>query len=423
MSTFHVVALLMVLTALFSYANNRVVRLNASIGVMLIAMVLSLALISVGEFSAPLRGLAAGFLSRIPFTEALLDWMLGFLLFAGALTVDMHELSRQRAVTALLATLGTLGSMGLVGLLAWGVLWFLRPPLPLPACFLFGALISPTDPVAVLSFMRRAKAPKTIETIIAAESLFNDGVGVVLFFTFLAMIAAAPGHDPSWLTTARLLLQQSVGGAVLGLATGYAVYRMLRSSDGFELEVIMTVALVMGAYSLADLLHVSGPIAVVVAGLLIGNRARDITRNAITSDEIFEFWAVVEEVLNAVLFVLIGLEVLVTPYTPRRLLAALVAIPIVLLARWLSVSGSVLLLGPRSKRPPALVAILTWGGLRGGLPIAMALIIPAGTVHDQIVAITYVVVAFSILVQGMSLRPLVARWTAPAGVRNIVVGR
>ncbi len=404
---FHFIALLLAVTALLSYVNYRHLGLHPSVGVMLIALLLSLGLIAAGEASSSIRNAARDFASRISFDRAVLQWMLGFLLFAGGLSVDLNELSRQRGLVALLSTVGTVASMILIALMIHPALRLLGLGLPLLYCLLLGALISPTDPVAVMSFLKNADAPRSIRTVIAAESLFNDGVGVVLFLTLLGL--TADGSSLSWTAVGVDLLRQCVGGAALGLAGGWAVHRLLRRTFYFQLEVLLTLALVMGVYSLADLLRVSGPIAVVVAGLLIGNYGRAFNLSEKVNHDLHSFWELIEEILNAVLFVLIGLEVLLMPFTGRLVLAAALAIPIVLLARWCSVTGLVGLVSIGRRFDRGIVAILTWGGLRGGLAIAMALVIPRGVAHDRLVAITYGVVGFSILVQGTTLRPLIAR--------------
>jgi monovalent cation:H+ antiporter, CPA1 family len=409
MDTFHVIALLLTLTALFSYLNDRYIHLHPSVGVMLIALLLSLALIAAGHFGLSIRPLAVAFMQNVKFDTALLHWMLGFLLFGGALTVDVSELIRHRTVVFLLSTLGTTLSMFIVAIVVYPLMHLLGIALPWLDCLLFGALISPTDPVAVVGFLKTVNAPKSVETIVAAESLFNDGVGVVLFLTFLSL--AHGGATFSTTTMIRLLIQEALGGALLGLLTGLFVHNFLRKIRNFQLESLLTLALVMETYSLADRFNFSGPIAAVSAGLLIGNRSPTFALSKETLTNLHRLWGLIEEILNAVLFVLVGLEMLVIPFNHQRLAAALLCIPLVLLARWLSVHCSVTLIPRRKEMNPALYPILIWGGLRGGLALAMALLIPPGTEHDRIVAITYAVVAFSILIQGTTLSRLVKRVT------------
>lgn len=403
MRLFDIIAALVTLTALASYVNHRYVRLHPSVGVMLIALLLSLALIGLGKLGLGVHSAAMDFLDHVHFGEALLTWMLGFLLFAGALTVDINELRRHWGVATLLATVGTAASMFAVAGLAWAGVRLIGLPLGWIWCLLFGALISPTDPVAVMALMKQAGAGKAVETVVASESLFNDGVGVVLFLTILHLLQSSAGVTAGGV--ARMLMLQAGGAAILGFLTGLVVYALLRHTRDFQVEVSLTLALAMGTYSLAAALGMSAPIAVVVAGLLIGNRGRIFHLAEHVNADLQRFWELIDEMLNAVLFLLIGAEVLVMHYTPRHFLAAMVAIPIVLLAR----TATVLPFMPRVGRAAA--SILIWGGLRGGLAVAMALSLPEGPQRDLIVAITYGVVCFSILVQGTTIRGLVRRTT------------
>jgi CPA1 family monovalent cation:H+ antiporter len=407
MKLFDVIAILVTLTALLNYFNHRYVRLHPSVGVMLIALLLSLALIGLGALGLGVRSAAMEFLQHVHFGDALLTWMLGFLLFGGALTVDINELRRQWGVITMLATVGTVASMFIVAGLARVGLNLIGFPLPWIWCLLFGALISPTDPVAVVAVTRQAGAGKAIDTVVSAESLFNDGVAVVLFLTILQTM-----NSPGLVTAgsvARMLAQEVAGGAVLGFCTGIVVYRMLKRTRDFQVEVLLTLALVMGTYALAAALGMSAPIAVVVAGLLIGNRGRNFRMSEQVNIDLERFWELVEGMLNAVLFVLMGVELLVMPYTPRHFLAAMIAIPIVLLARLASVTAIVGVIPSRPRIGWPTAAILVWGGLRGGLAVAMALSLPQGSQRDLIVAVTYGVVCFSILIQGLTIRSLVQR--------------
>ncbi len=402
MDLYDIVAILVALTAIFSYLNHRYIRLPATVGVMLISMLLSIVLTALGKFGYGIGHDARTLVGHIQFGNVLLSWMLGFLLFAGAMSIELGELARQRGITAGLSIFGTVASTFLIGALAWLVNLMLRLKLSWLNCLTLGALLSPTDPVAVLALVRRAGAPKSIETIIAGESLFNDGVGVVIFLTLLQLTQSAgavAGGD-----VVRMFIQQSFGGAVLGLLAGLVTYRMLRDIVDFQVAVLLTLALVMGICALAQALQVSGPIAVVVAGILIGNRGAMLTMPAQAVSDLTKFWELIEEILNGILFVLIGLEIMVMPYSLRFLFAAVLMIPLVLGSRWASVAGMLRVLAPKRVDRPAMIKILTWGGLRGGLAIAMALSIPDQAVRHPIVAITYGVVAFSILVQGTTVR-------------------
>jgi CPA1 family monovalent cation:H+ antiporter len=374
---------------------------------MLIALILSLALIALGHLGLGVRAAAQDFMDRIHFGDALLTWMLGFLLFAGALTVDINELVRHWQVTTLLSTIGTAASMFIVAALMHFGLGLLGLSLPWLGCLLFGALISPTDPVAVVAVTRQAGAGKAIETVVSSESLLNDGVGVVLFLTILHAAASPTGVTAP--AVLGMLAREAGGGAVLGFLTGLFIYQFLKKVRNFQVEVLLTLALVMGTYSLATAFGLSGPIAVVIAGLLIGNRGKIFSMSEQVSTDLEKFWELIDEILNAVLFVLMGVEVLVMPYTLHHFLAALVAISIVLLARTATVAATVGLpfLRPKVDWPTA--AILIWGGLRGGLAIAMAISLPEGPDRNLIIAITYGVVCFSILVQGTTINEMVRR--------------
>ncbi len=403
----NIVAILITLAAVFSYINHRYIGLPVTIGVMLIALAMSLILNLLGWFGFGVEQQAAAWLASIDFDKTLLHGMLSFLLFAGALHIDINDLAERKWTIGTLATVGTLLSSLLVGMLAWWVLGWVGIELSFIYCLLFGSLISPTDPIAVLGILKTAKAPKSLETKITGESLFNDGVGIVLFLVFLEV--ATGTHEVSASHIGMLFVQEAIGGLLFGLGLGYLTYRMLQSVDNYQVEVLLTLALVAGGYGLAGALHLSGPIAIVVAGLFIGNHGRLFGMSEATRHHLDVFWELVDEVLNAVLFVLIGLEVLVLTFTRDYLLASLLFIPLVLFARFVAVGIPITLL--RSFRPfsPGVVRIMTWGGLRGGISVALALSIPPGPERDVILAITYAVVIFSIVVQGLTLKKLVKR--------------
>jgi CPA1 family monovalent cation:H+ antiporter len=407
MGLLEIAATLIVVTALFSYVNFRWLRLPTTIGVMLIALVVSLVLIGLGLLGLGTEALADEVLGAIDFDRTLLHGMLGFLLFAGALHINLEDLARQKRVIGILATVGVVLSTAIVGGLIWLVLQGLGIGLPFLYCLLFGALISPTDPIAVLGIMKSVGAPKTVETKISGESLFNDGVGVVLFLLLLDVAQA--GHVPSVLHVVEFFALEALGGAAFGWLIGWICYRLLRSVDNYQVEVLLTLALVMGGYALAGALHLSGPIAVVVAGLLIGNHGRKFGMSESTREHLDTFWELLDEILNAVLFVLIGLELVLVTRSFPHLLAGVLAIPIVLGARLVSVGGTVALLRRWREFSAGAVKIMTWGGLRGGISVALALSLPAGDERRAILGITYVVVVFSILVQGLTIGKLVRR--------------
>ncbi len=406
MELFNVVALLIALTAFFAYLNHWTLRLPTTIGVMGLALFFSLVLIALGRFGLVGEAWTAWF-QEVDFGPTLLQGMLGFLLFAGALHVDLGDLLDQKWVVTFLATIGVLFSTAAIGATAYLVFGALGLEIPLLYCLLFGALISPTDPIAVLSILKHAGIPRSLEMKIAAESLFNDGVGVVVFLVIAGAVAG--GSEVTALDVALLFVEEAVGGIVFGLVAGGIVYRMLRSIDDYQVEILLTLALVTGGYALAAKLHLSGPLAMVAAGLLIGNHGRRFAMSDGTREHLDSFWKLVDEMLNAVLFVMIGLEVLVLSFDARLLTAGLLAIPLVLAVRFAAVGLGVHLLRRRRSFSPHVVKIMAWSGIRGGISVALALSLPAGREREVILAVTYTVVAFSILVQGPSVAPLVKK--------------
>ncbi len=407
MDLFNIVAILVTLTAVFSYVNYRYIGLPVTIGVMLIALSTSLMLNLLGSFGFGLEQQAQAWLRSIDFDKTLLHGMLSFLLFAGALHIDINDLATRKWSIGSLATVGTIISTFIVGTLTWWVLGWFGVELSYIYCLLFGALISPTDPIAVLGILKTAGVPKSLEIKITGESLFNDGVGIVAFFVILEI--ATGTHEVSAGHIGVLLVQEALGGVLFGLGVGYLAYQMLKSVDNYQVEVLITLALVAGGYALANALHLSGPIAIVVAGLLIGNHGRLFGMSEETRLHLDVFWELIDEILNAVLFVLIGLEVLVLTFTQSYLLASLLIIPLVLLSRFIAIGIPVTLLRSFRTFSPGAVRIMTWGGLRGGISVALALSLPPGAERDVILAITYAVVVFSILVQGLTIEKLVKR--------------
>ena len=408
MGIFDVTAILVTVAAVFSFVNHQLIKLPAAIGLMLIALVMSLGLIVLTMLGFPgLEQAVERFVQRIDFSETLMHGMLSFLLFAGALHINLSDLAKQKWVIAILATFGTILSTFVVGVLFWLLASALELPVPFLYCLLFGALISPTDPIAVLSILKSAGAPKSLEMKVTGESLFNDGVGVVIFVILLKL--ATGSEEPSAGQVLLLFAEEAIGGAVFGLLLGSVAYLMLRRVDNYSVEVLTTLALVMGGYSLALAIHTSGPIAMVVAGLIIGNHGRQHAMSEQTRAHIDSFWELVDEIMNAVLFVLIGLEVVVLAYTGSIAVAAMLSIPMVLLARFVCVGVPIRLLALGRQFSQGTVTILTWGGLRGGISVALALSIPFGAERDVILPVTYGVVIFSILVQGLTLRRVIER--------------
>ena len=405
MALIHTLTILICLAALFSYVNHRLLKLPMTIGLMAVALVFSLTLLVLGKLGVGIEAEAQRFIGAIDFNEALMHGMLGFLLFAGALHVKLDELLDLKWVIGTLAVIGTILSSLITGTLGYFLFDLVGMPLPFLYCLLFGALISPTDPIAVMGILRQARLPKALEMKIVGESLFNDGVGVVIFLVLLNLLPK-PSVDVGDIVT--LFAKEALGGAVLGLVLGYVAYRMLRSVDNYQVEILITLALVMGSFGLADLLHTSGPIAVVMAGLLIGKHGRRWAMSDTTREHLDNFWELLDELLNAVLFVLIGLEVLVLSFQGPYLIGGLVAIPLVLTVRWASVMLQIKTFSLVREFGARTITILTWGGLRGGISVALALSLPYGPMRDAVVTMTCAVVVFSILVQGLTINRVLA---------------
>jgi len=409
-SVIDVAAILISISALFAYINHRFIGLPTTIGVMIIAMLVSLltyviGLLGFADFHSEAQSLLAG----IDFNKTLLHGMLSFLLFAGALHVNLNDLRKQKWVILSLATIGVCLSTFLVATAAYYLLDALSCHLPYIYCLLFGALISPTDPIAVMATVKRLGVSKELETTIAGESLFNDGVGVVVFMVLLMVLQNPENVSASHV--AIVFLEEAVGGILFGLVLGALGYNFLDTIDNYKVEVLITLALVMGGYGLALYLHTSGPIAVVIAGLLIGNVVRKHAMSERTRESIDEFWELIDEILNVVLFALIGLEMLVIPFESQWLLAGALLIMVVISIRFFSVGLPVRLIGLKVKMPAHLVKILVWGGLRGGISVALALSLPEGESRELVLFVTYVVVVFSIVVQGLTLGPFIRKLT------------
>ena len=423
MKLFDLIAVLLVLAGLCSYLNHRFLRLPSTIGLMAITLGSSVLVVVAGQFVPSLSDEAKGFVGRIDFSDAVLHGMLGFLLFAGALHVKLADLARWRIPIAVLATVGVLASTLIIGGVMHLVFAWLGLEVRLVYCLLFGALISPTDPIAVLGLLKEFGAPQSLEVKIAGESLFNDGVAVAVFFGLLAV--ATGGKDAGAGQIALLFLRDAGGGVVFGLIIGTVAYRLFKSVDHYQVEVLMSLALVAGGYAAAEHLHVSAPIAMVVAGLLVGNQGRAFAMSQRTVERLDDFWELIDEILNAVLFVLLGLEVLILTFTGKLLTAGVLAIAVVLFARLVAVGSLVKALSKRGREfEPYTVPIMTWGGLRGALSVAMALSVPASlnerpvSERETILAVTYVVVSFSILVQGLTIGPVVARLLPKGSLRE-----
>ncbi|RZK95259.1 MAG: sodium:proton antiporter, partial [Methylobacterium sp.] len=371
-SIFDLAALLLTLSALFGWLNRRFLRMPHTIGLLVMGLLASLSLVGL-DLAFPAQHLYADLtqvLGQVDFTEVVMNGMLAFLLFAGAMSLDLRMLRDRAWAVATLALVGTLISTALVGGAFWLAADAIGRPVPLAWAFVFGSLISPTDPVAVLATLKNVKVPEALEVEMQGEALFNDGIGIVLFTVLVAFAAGSGGEATSAGGVAKLLLQEAGGGLVLGVVTGYVAYRAMRAIDDFPVEVLITLALVAGTYALAQKLHFSGPLAVVAAGLLVGDRAPRDAMSEKTQGYVSALWTLIDEVLNSVLFLLIGLEVLVLRFELGGLALAACAVPIVLVARLVAVSTPLLLFRWGGNLSPRNVPFLTWAGVRGGISVA-----------------------------------------------------
>ncbi len=411
MDYFSVAAILTVLSALFGYINVRFLKLPITIGLMIITIVFTLIVVAIGQFDDTLLLREKELISNIDFTTVLLDIMLSFLLFAGALHTNFNQLKVQRWPVFVFATVGVLVSTFLVGIVMYYVLHFLQLDVDFIYCLLFGALISPTDPIAVLGILKKAGAPKKLETKIVGESLFNDGVGVVVFLTIFKIASSTTG-EVDVMGIVELFGQEVIGGVILGLILGWIAYRLMKSIDDYEVEVIITIAAVMGGTLLAHQLHLSAPLAMVTAGLIVGN---DTVRSAVMSETteayVDKFWELIDVLLNTILFVMIGMEMLVLTFEGNYIIAGLLGVPIVLLSRFISLWGPIKYFKKKLEFVPYTNLIMTWGGLRGGISIALALSLTQEMHKELFLVITYIIVAFSIIGQGLTVEPIVKRLT------------
>lgn len=407
-------ALLLVLSALFGWLNHRFLRLPHATGLLVMGLLASLILVGV-EAMFPNELLyeeLAGALRRIDFTEVVMDGMLAFLLFAGAINLNVRLLRNRAWQIAFLALIGTVISTVIVGTLFWCVASLAGQAIPLAWALVFGALISPTDPVAVLNVLKNVNVPGEVQIEMQGEALFNDGIGVVLFTLLLGFATGAGDQAFSATSALEHLVVETGGGVMLGLCAGYGAYRAMRAIDDFSVEVLITLALVAGTYAVAQKLGLSGPLAVVSAGIVVGDLAPRNAMSERTEGYVTSLWTLIDEVLNSVLFLLIGLEVIILRFEPKVLALAVVAIPVALVARLVAVSTPVLMFRWTGTLSSRNVPFLTWAGVRGGISVALALSLPDDPAKSLVLAATYAVVLFTIVVQGLTLGA-VARRTWP----------
>ena len=405
-----IITLLVILASVFSLVNIKLLRLPSTIGLMAIALVMSIVIMGIGRIYSPLSDFASHLMEEFDFTEVLLHIMLSFLLFAGAISIDLKKLMEERWPILILATFGVLLSTFLVGTLLYYTMGLVGLPVDYIYCLLFGALISPTDPIAVLALVKKAGLSKNLEITIAGESLFNDGIGVVVFLTLLGVAERGTEAFDMWFTT-KLFVQEVIGGIALGAFLGYIGFRLLDFIDNehVQLEVLVTLSLVLGGNRVAEALHVSGPLAIVTMGLFIGNEGRSQRLASATGEYVYKFWHLLDEAMNAILFILIGFEMIIISksYTIDYLAIGLIVIVIVLFSRLIGVSTPIYIMSFFRKFEKNAIPVLTWGGLRGGLSVAMALSLPDSfEAKSLIVSTTYSVVVFSILFQGLTINRL-----------------
>ena len=408
-------AILLTCVALFGYVNHRYLRLPLTVGLVVMALVSALSVLAIDNFmpEAGISDKLQGWLKNIDFNKTLMEGMLSFLLFAGALHVNLKDLLEARLHVFTLASAGVLISTLVNGLGFYFLTRLFGIDIDFTICLLFGVIVSPTDPVAVLALLKRIKIPTRMEATIAGESLFNDGVAVVLYSLLVAIAFGATGGSGGELTGANAIVgffaREAFGGALLGLVTGYGAFLLLRQMDDYVVEVITTLALVMGGYSLALYLHVSGPIAMVISGVFIGNTGRQFAMSETTREHVTSFWHMIDEILNAALFVLIGFEVIMLSLEMNFLILSMLVILVSLLARFGAVGLPMTLLSPIAKKDKGDIVILTWAGLRGGISVALALALPSIAEKPLILTATYAVVVFTILIQGLSIEGLIRR--------------
>jgi len=408
-TTFSLISMIICLAALFGYVNERLFKIPTTIAIMSGSLLTAFIIMMAGQFGfAPFHESITKLISNLDFHKLLMQGLLSFLLFAGSLTIDLQQLKKQRNEILILALFSTLLSTVLIGFSVFYLLKLLHTQIPLLYCLLFGALISPTDPIAVLSIFKKIGAPKRLEICVSGESLFNDGIGIVMFLTLYHFAFA--GEAPTWQGVTLLFLHQTAGGICFGIALGYIALYALRSISNYKVEVLITLAVASGGYTLANQLGVSGPLAMVVSGIFIGNRQRRVRVNRSLHQSIDNFWEIIDEILNAILFLLIGFELLVIKPSHYDFLISLIVIPLVLLIRYITVAIPIRFIKEWRRASKQYISVLVWGGLRGGLAVALALSLPKEMLgRDLIITMTYSVVVFAVIVQGLTVKPLVKK--------------
>lgn len=403
-------AIIISVSAFFGFINHKWLKLPTTIGVMFISVILGITLKTIENvnpgYISPLRGFLTGF----DFSSFVLDFILSFLLFAGSLHVNIGQLKGARATVFSYATIGVLISTLIIGLLTNMIINWFGYDVSLISCFLFGALISPTDPIAVIGILSQYKIPQKLRTEIVGESLFNDGVGVVVFAVIFSLIS---GGDSSFTLSniLKIFAVEVVGGLAIGLIIGYIGYWLMKNIDHYQTEIMITLAVVTGGYSIASHFHSSGPLAMVVAGLLIGNKGKEYAMSDTTAEYVDKFWELIDEICNTILFVLMGLEIFLVPFDINYILVSAVLIVVALAARYISLLPAFFLFNRNEKRKGLNLAVLTWGGLRGGISIALALSLTNKIEGSSLFIVgTYCIVLFSILVQGLSIKKLLSKY-------------
>ncbi|MFL5762694.1 MAG: cation:proton antiporter [Bacteroidia bacterium] len=402
------ISILVVLCAVFSYLNIRFLKLPPAIGLMLISLVCSILVIVESKISNTFYHQIESMVKSINFSQALLNVMLGFLLFAGSLHVNTNDLKKQKVAVLSFSTISVALSIFFFGSLIWCVFKVFNYPVDYIYCLWFGSLVSPTDPIAVIGILRKSNMPREIGATINGESLFNDGIGIVFFVTIRQVIDLG-FENLSAFDVLFLFAREVVGGIGLGLVLGYGAHYLIRKIDHYQTEVLISLALVMGSGLLAQYLHVSGPLAVIVIGLLLGNKVSKTAMSETTLDYHSKFWELIDDFLNAILFVLIGLQIVIISFNWIYISIGILAIIFLLISRYLSLSIPILFLKDKKLFNARTAILMTWGGLRGGLSVALTLSLPDSPYKNAIVSITYIIVIFSILVQGLTTGKLAER--------------